>query len=640
MPLVQAATITVNTPDNSSGPGDGLISLDEALRSATDGDIVRFNIPGAGPHVIVTPLGGYPLVTANNLTIDGYSQPGSAPNTNPILGGNNAQIKIVLDSTGGDTALNDPQDPSLNARRSTRILHSGYGDSENGMLAVFGGDNFTVRGLSFIARRTAGSTDDPSIYAVALVNASTNARVQGCWFGLAPGGSTMADLKPVASAVAAFRYRTGGDVYSAGLVVGTDGDGVNDRGEFNVIAGGRVSLALELPGARIAGNYVNVFPNGLTFVDLDANYLLWQDAFAAGGSDPGDVTIENFENGRVTDSTVIGTNGDGVSDSDERNVFGHVLYNHHGEFYSNARDLVCAGNYFGVGVDGVTPAPVTTNNIAPDFLGLPGTTSVRVGSNGDGVSDDLEGNLIVNVTGSRFVKAGATAPIVSRRNRLVNCNVSAVPFADGENGPYLSYYAPYLADASTGLVPSLTSLAGGLLKGTFPAPSASYPNVSIELYLADPAALAKTNFWPNAMTHPGRYLRSFADNSADDQNPAPNEFTVDVSALGLTPTTYVTIAVTYSSGALSTSGTNSVTSPMSAPISERPKIQLRLLGDGNSEVSWIAPSGVYWFEISGNLSDPGAWFPIGAGTHYLGRNIGSLPTDLVTDAVFFRAGTQ
>src|SRR5439155_13257403 len=151
-----------------------------------------------------------------------------------------------------------------------------------------GGDNVTVRGLSFIARRTPGSEDDPSIYCVALVNQATGARVQGCWFGLAPGaGTSLADVKPGSSAVAAFRWRIGGDVFSSGLVVGTDGDGANDRAEFNVMVGGRITLALELPVARISGNYVNVFPDGLHFVDLDANFKLWQDVFQAGGSDPG-----------------------------------------------------------------------------------------------------------------------------------------------------------------------------------------------------------------------------------------------------------------------------------------------------------------------------------------------------------------
>src|SRR5258707_116438 len=85
--FLRADTITVTTIDNSSGPDDGQISLMEAIQAALPGDTIAFSIPGAGPHVIQTPLGGYPVITVDNLTIDGYSQPGSSPNTNPILGG-------------------------------------------------------------------------------------------------------------------------------------------------------------------------------------------------------------------------------------------------------------------------------------------------------------------------------------------------------------------------------------------------------------------------------------------------------------------------------------------------------------------------------------------------------------------------
>src|SRR5262249_46014232 len=140
-------------------------------------------------------LGGYPLITAHGVTINGYTQPGSAPNTNTILGGNNAQLKIVLDSTASDSAPN-PANPARPLRRSTRLDfpdltgNTGYGETENAILGVYGADNFSVRGLCFIGRHTADSEDDPAIYSVALVNEATNARVQGCWFGMLPGGST------------------------------------------------------------------------------------------------------------------------------------------------------------------------------------------------------------------------------------------------------------------------------------------------------------------------------------------------------------------------------------------------------------------------------------------------------------------
>lgn len=639
----RTALRSVNTVNNEN-PGPNETSLFEALTDLQDGDCIRFQIPGAGPHVITTPLGGYPLITANGVTIDGYSQPGSVKNSNPILGGNNAQIKIVLDSTGADTGASDPQDPGLNSRRSTRILHSGYGDSENGMLAVFGGDNFNVSGLSFIARRSAGSSDDPAIYAVALVNQATNAHIHGCLFGVAPGESTQADLKPVSAAVAAFRYRTGGDVYSYGATIGTDGDGVNDRAEFNVVVGARDAFALELPGARISGNYVNVFQDGLHFVDIDDNYAQWVAVFEAGGSDPGDVHIENYENGRVTEGTVIGTNGDGISDSDERNIFGHVVYDHHGEFYSSSANAVLAGNYFGVGVDGVTPSPISTN-INPDFVEFGGGGSqVRIGSNGDGVSDDLEGNLIVNVTGGRFYVGNAGTQIVSRRNRLVNCSVAGVPFAEGDNGVvYSGYYAPFLADATAGVVPVIKSLSGGILKISVPAPSAGYAEVALDVYLADPVALAKENFYPAAMVHPSTFLGTYADNGPLDTDPAPNEFAIDVSSFGITDSTYLTAAASYSSIAGNFNAVNAVTTPLASPFSAKPVLSIKVdTLNFTTTLSWLGAPDVFKPYLNNVINDETGWFPLppNSVTHTGGRNIATLAFDVFTDAVFFRLSNE
>src|SRR5256885_15353688 len=102
----QAAVITVTTTDNIS-PLPGQTSLKQALATLHDGDTIKFNLSGAGPFYIVTPTDGYALITNNDVTIDGYSQPGSAPNTNSILAPNNAQLKIVLDSRNGGFTLMD-----------------------------------------------------------------------------------------------------------------------------------------------------------------------------------------------------------------------------------------------------------------------------------------------------------------------------------------------------------------------------------------------------------------------------------------------------------------------------------------------------------------------------------------------------
>jgi hypothetical protein len=61
------------------------------------GGTINFNIPGSGVHTI-SPLTVLPTIT-QSVTIDGYTQPGSSPNTNPPTIGINAVILIQLSGT-------------------------------------------------------------------------------------------------------------------------------------------------------------------------------------------------------------------------------------------------------------------------------------------------------------------------------------------------------------------------------------------------------------------------------------------------------------------------------------------------------------------------------------------------------------
>ncbi|MCI0745300.1 MAG: hypothetical protein L0Y58_07835 [Verrucomicrobia subdivision 3 bacterium] len=615
-------SVTVTTTDNEN-PAAGQTSLLQAITDLQEGDTIRFNISGAGPHMIVTPIGGYPMITANNVTIDGYSQPGSSPNTNSILGGNNAQLRIVLDSTGTDSAPNpDPSFPNRPLRRSTRldfpmeVGNTGYGETENGILAVYQADNVTIRGLSFIARHTAGDENDPAIYCVALVREATNAHVNGCWFGLPPGGSTMADVKPAASAIAAFRWRIPVDVFSEGLRAGTDGDGVNDRAEFNVCTGSRINFALELPRAKVSGNYVNVFPNGLTFVDIDDIYA---QLTAIGGGE----SVEFLENGRITTDSVIGTDGDGVSDSDERNIVGHSVYDVHVEFYTSATNAVIAGNYFGVGINGTTPAPVSTN-AAPNFVAVPGSsTGIRIGSNGDGVSDDLEGNLIVNSPGSTF-SGNANVPTVVRRNTLRNNNYQGIPFsAVGTINP-----------------PMLTTISNNVLYGMYDGLFGDYTTAFIDLFTADPAALANTNFWPVPLVHSSQHLATFTDNGPQDLDPAVGSFAFDVSSLNLADSTYVAVAITYSTEANASNASTATTGPTSNPISRRPALKIERIAD-KVYLSWLAKEGTFLVQQqAGTGFDPNMWLELPAPTHTGGRNINEVVFDPFFVQYFYRLISQ
>ena len=80
-----AAIITVNTADNtdfSAGKTNLWLAIKMANTNGAFSNTINFNIPGAGPHYLITPPlyvqggttlalgGGYPIITNHNLTIE------------------------------------------------------------------------------------------------------------------------------------------------------------------------------------------------------------------------------------------------------------------------------------------------------------------------------------------------------------------------------------------------------------------------------------------------------------------------------------------------------------------------------------------------------------------------------------------
>ena len=93
-----AATFTVSTLADSGGG-----SLREAIaaaNAASGADTIVFALAGTSPHVI-TLASALPGITGT-LVIDGYSQPGSAPNTlTTTQGGLDTQLAVEIIGTGG-----------------------------------------------------------------------------------------------------------------------------------------------------------------------------------------------------------------------------------------------------------------------------------------------------------------------------------------------------------------------------------------------------------------------------------------------------------------------------------------------------------------------------------------------------------
>ena len=105
MTKIARAVYVVNANDDvHDGTCDAThCSLREAIATANaigEATIV-FNIPGPGPHTI-RPSSPLPYLTVP-VIIDGYTQPGSSPNTNPPHQGSNAVLMIELEGTNAGT---------------------------------------------------------------------------------------------------------------------------------------------------------------------------------------------------------------------------------------------------------------------------------------------------------------------------------------------------------------------------------------------------------------------------------------------------------------------------------------------------------------------------------------------------------
>ena len=158
--------------------------------NATPGaDTIRFNIPGPGVQTIA-PTGTLPLVT-DPVTIDGYSQPGSRPNTLAV--GTNAVLQIELDG-------------SLATTRAPLRLDA---------------PNSVVRGL--VINRFRDS-------AISLDYEAGGSRIEGCFLGTNAAGT--ADLGHSQSGVNSLtRVVVGGAAPAArNLISGNQGDGVTLSG--------------------------------------------------------------------------------------------------------------------------------------------------------------------------------------------------------------------------------------------------------------------------------------------------------------------------------------------------------------------------------------------------------------------------
>lgn len=379
------------TNTNNSGAG----SLNDAISQANANpglDTVTFNLPEDFSMTIAL-TSALPVIT-EGVFINGYSQPGSSAGTSVAT----RVIRINIDGTGlpGNTNIFDINSTDVTIAglaiyKSTRCgvqinngavayvwgnyigtdstgTTSGLGNALDGIACnTFNGTpNTGIR----IEGNLISSNGEDGIFFWRTINSTIKGNVIG--FDKNGGGSGFGNAR---NGILATQN-------SDGNIIGTEGDGISDNGEGNRIgnnAGRGIFLGTVSNNNVIAGNIV-----GLTATNTAA----------ANGTNG--IEVNPGSNNR------IGTNSDGTSDILERNVIGFNTGDGirivGGDFFgsSNANGNIVAGNVIGTNAAGTLVAGNTAYGVHLMVNNNFSADGNFIGSNQDGVNDDVEGNIIAN----------------------------------------------------------------------------------------------------------------------------------------------------------------------------------------------------------------------------------------------------
>ena len=645
----QAATITVNTADNADFSA-GKTNLVYALTNINDGDTINFNITGAGPHYLQTPAGGYPVLIKDRVTINGYSQPGAVANSNPITASNNAAIKIVLDSRNGNyrvmeyTAFTPANSSPPIDNTASATERGGYGDTEVAILGIYRATNVNVRGLAFLSDEFTGTGN--STYCIAVAHdyggdttvkdrlaysegSSRNCHINGCWFGIDPTNQTLAGITRPAVAVAFFRHRDANppvvpiarpELPNEGLIFGVAPGSANPRAEFNVSPYLSYVLAGEGIRYRISGNFIGVLPDGTTPTDKPATF------------DDG-IEIGRYDD---TEPLYVGTDGDGVNDADEGNLFGPLTEgenNVFGPYGLGNKFFVVSGNRYGIAVNG-TRWTNSQNVIGDSNIGS--TAKLQFGSDFNGVSDAAEANIVYNNNpfSTIFPNPGAAlAPVtlgadagarVSVRGNVF-VNNGLVPFDYARAGstlqPFTNYSAPYMS-TNAAIIPELStnSTAADIIGVCASTNGGIYSNIIVDVYVLDPEG------WTNGMAFnlpelngtngipQGRaYLGSFVDNGPADRDPAVAKFNFGAGALNIPSGTQITVTANYSADPPGTTRGRTHTSNFSNPVTVRVPVRITSVSRSGTTltINWSGGTGPYTLQKANTIT--GGWSNVTTG---------------------------
>jgi uncharacterized repeat protein (TIGR03803 family) len=434
---VSAAPAALLMVTNSADSGSGTLRqaiLDANADASPDLVTVGFNIPGAGVHTIA-PLSALPTIT-RPVTIDGYTQPGTSPNTfanadNAVLlielsGGSLASpayglwiaangctvrgmvINRFTASTAGILVQNSDGHVVEGNFIGTDATGTNALGNESGVLVLSGG--LRVGGSTPAARNVIGG----SVVGVNIVSSTSN-QVVGNFVGIGADGTTVVPNTYGMYLQTCFQSQIGGSTPGARNVISGNANGCFITG------GGSNFVQGNFIGTDVSGTLKRANVNGVAVIESANNLIGGTDAgnLCSGNSSAGVYLSGASTSNNIVTGNLVGTDASGTNAlGNETGIYISAgTGNRVGGLAAASRNIV-AGNLYGIYVNVTAGSEILGNYIGVATNGLavvPNTHGIylyhslltQIGSLTPGARNVISGNAsgcYLNAGGSNLIQ--------------------------------------------------------------------------------------------------------------------------------------------------------------------------------------------------------------------------------------------
>ena len=269
-----ASTYTVDSIGDEADDNPGDLACHTALdtctlraaiqevNAGTGGDTINFGIAGSGVHTL-TPTSAYDTIT-QSVTINGYSQPGSAVNTAVAPAALNGTLTIEIDGTGAGGVSDGFNIAASNVTISGLVINRFANDG----IRTNGVSGITIAG-NYIGTDTTGLIGESNNKGIFINNSTVTV-----------GGTSAADRNLISGGRDSGIAAEGSNlVVIQGNFIGTNAAGTgaiaNIGSGISIVDSSNVTIGGSVPGAInvIAGNEIGIYFQQLDSSIIESNYI-------------------------------------------------------------------------------------------------------------------------------------------------------------------------------------------------------------------------------------------------------------------------------------------------------------------------------------------------------------------------------